>query len=95
MGTMAKLVVMAFLVEATWETLKMTWQDGKASIDRIGALFIGLALAFAINVDILSVAGLDSGLQYVGTVLTGILISRGSNFMHDLINKLGSGKEVK
>lgn len=93
MNTISQLVIMAFLVEATWETLKMTWQEGKANGDRIGALFIGLTLALAINIDILSAAGLESSFQYVGTILTGVLISRGSNFTHDLIAKLSGDKK--
>lgn len=93
MDAVAKLIIMAFLVEATWETLKMTWQEGKANGDRIGALFIGLALALAINVDILSAVGLESSFQYVGTILTGVLISRGGNYIHDLVTRLSGDKK--
>ena len=42
---LAQLLTLAFLVEALWETLKMTWQNGKLQMDRIGALALGIALS--------------------------------------------------
>ena len=88
MNAIVQLVVMAFLVEAIWETLKMTWQEGKVKGDRIGALFVGILLALSIKADILVAIGMKSSFKYVGVIVTGILISRGSNFMHDLVSKL-------
>ncbi|MEG0297863.1 MAG: hypothetical protein RR620_14170 [Clostridium sp.] len=88
------LVVIALVTEAVWETLKMTWQNGKFSIDRIGALVVGLIVACATNVDILELVGVPVVFPYVGVILTGILISRGSNFVHDLYEKISNPKEV-
>ena len=79
------LIVVALIGEAVWETLKMTWQKGKVSIDRIGALIIGLGLAFVTGIDMLKLLDISSRITPIGVILTGILISRGSNFMHDLI----------
>ncbi len=86
MNILTQIVVMAFLVEAIWETLKMTWQEGKLSKNRIGALVIGLIIAFAINVDLFVAIGLEPVFNYIGVIATGILISRGGNYIHDLFS---------
>lgn len=86
--TVLGVVVIAFIVEAVWETLKMIWQQGKVSIDRIGALVVGLLVAFASGIDLFVLVELPLQVPYVGLALTGILISRGANFIHDLLKKI-------
>lgn len=83
------IVVVALIAESVWETLKMTWQEGKISIDRIGALVVALLLAIGTRLDLLSLLDIKTSIPYLGVVLTGILISRGSNFIHDLLVKIG------
>ena len=85
---MIVLVVIALICEAVWETLKMVWQEGKVSVDRIGALAVGLIIAFVTGADLLNLAGIPVTIPYVGIALTGILISRGANFIHDLLKKI-------
>lgn len=92
MDKLTYILVLAFLGEAIWETLKMTWQEGKVSIDRIGALVISILLAYTANLDIFALMGIALSLPILGTILTGILISRGTNFVHDLITKLTKNK---
>lgn len=82
------LLVISAIAEAVWETLKMTWQEGKASIDRIGALVVGIVIALTTGLDILSFVNIPAKIPVVGIILTGILISRGSNFVHDLLASL-------
>ena len=84
------LVVLAFIGEAVWETLKLTWQNGKVSTDRIGALITGLLLAVGANVDLLSMLGITIVIPWLGVILTGLLISRGANFVHDLIGNVNT-----
>ncbi|MDU3526398.1 hypothetical protein [Clostridium sp.] len=83
------IVMIALIAESVWETLKMTWQEGKVSIDRIGALVVALVLSIGVKLDILSLLGISTTIPLLGVVLTGILISRGSNFIHDLLVKIG------
>jgi hypothetical protein len=82
------LVVLALLGESVWETLKMIWQQGKLSIDKIGALVIGVILALSTGLDLMALVGVPSKIPFLGTIFTGILISRGANFMHDLIGSI-------
>lgn len=92
MDKLTYILVLAFLGEAVWETLKMTWQEGKVSIDRIGALAISILLAYATNIDIFALMGIGLSIPLIGVILTGVLISRGTNFVHDLITKLTQDK---
>lgn len=84
------LIVISMIAEAVWETLKMIWEKGKLNFDRIGALAIGLILAIATGLDMFLLLGIDTIIPHIGTVLTGILISRGANFMHDLISAVNN-----
>lgn len=82
------LVTMALICEAVWESIKMVWQEGKLSIDRIGALVIGVLIAVGAGLDLPAIVKIPVAIPYVGMVLTGILISRGANFIHDLVKKI-------
>jgi len=88
MNEILKLIVLALIGEALWETLKMTWQQGKFSIDRIGALIVGLLLAIGTGLDLFALVQIPLNIPCLGMVLTGVLISRGANFVHDLLKKI-------
>ena len=87
------IITIALLVEAVWETLKMVWQEGKISVNTIGALIVGIAVSILAKIDIFAMQGITLSIPLIGWILTGILMSRGANFIHDLFNKLGD-KEV-
>lgn len=86
----AKLLILAMISEAVWETIKMTWQNGKFSIDRIGAMVTGLLLAVTTGIDIMELVGVPTVVPYLGNILTGLLISRGANFVHDILASAGN-----
>ena len=88
------IITIALLVEAIWETLKMVWQEGKININTIGALIVGIAVSILAKIDIFAMQGISLSIPLVGWILTGILMSRGANFIHDLFNKLGDKEEV-
>lgn len=88
MNEILRLIVLALIGEALWETLKMTWQQGKFSIDRLGALIVGLLLAVGTGLDLFSLVQIPLNIPYLGMALTGVLISRGANFVHDLLKKI-------
>lgn len=89
------IIMVALIAESVWETLKMTWQQGKISIDRIGALIVALVLCVGVRLDILALLGINATIPFLGVILTGVLISRGSNFIHDLLVKIGQIGEEK
>lgn len=87
------IIIVSILAESIWETLKMTWQNGKVSIDRIGALVISLVITLGTKMDLLALLGLETTIPYMGSFLTGIIVSRGSNFAHDLLTKVNNVKQ--
>lgn len=88
---MTRIIILALLAESSWETLKMTWQKDKyVTVDRVGALTVGVLIAFTSSFDILQMLDITSRIPYLGEILSGILISRGANFMHDFIKSLSN-----
>ena len=87
------IVTVALLVEAIWETLKLVWQEGKLNVNTIGALIVGIGVSILAKIDIFAMQGISLSIPLIAWILTGILMSRGANFFHDLFNKLGD-KEV-
>lgn len=83
-----QIIVLAFTVEAVWETLKMVWQDGKYSVDKIGVLILGLIVAIVYQLDILAMLNITPEFHIIGSIITGVLVSRGGNFVHDFVNRV-------
>lgn len=83
-----QLIAIALLAEAIWENLKMIWQEGKINIDRVGALIVGIIVSMATQIDVFTILNFGIAIPFVGSFLTGILISRGANVIHDLLTKI-------
>ena len=60
-----------------------TWQVAGAGL--------GVLICLLGNVDLLKEAGLYLRVEWLGEVLTGVLISRGASFVHDLWDRVKSG----
>lgn len=86
------VLVVALIAESVWETLKMIWQKGKLCLDRVGALVVSLVICIDIKLDMLTLLGINTTIPFIGIILTAILISRGSNFLHDLLERIGQVK---
>ena len=84
----AQLVIIAILIEAIWENIKMIWQNGKFSIDKLGSLILSIVVCILTKADIFPIVGISIAIPIIGSVLTGIIVSRGANFLHDLFNKI-------
>jgi len=84
------LLIIALLCEALWENCKMIWQKGKFSWDKIGALGFGVLVATGTGIDLFGLVDVPFIFPYVGEILTGILIARGANFVHDLLGKINT-----
>lgn len=82
-----KVIILALLAEAIWENLRMIWENGKFSINRLGALVISIIVALGTKIDLFKILDFEM-VQVLGSILTGILISRGANVVHDLLTKI-------
>lgn len=90
---LVQIVILALFVEAIWETLKMCWQEGESSVNRIGCLVLSALFALLCGANLFAAVGLDLAAGWLGCLCTGILISRGSNFIHDLLGRVNAKKE--
>lgn len=89
----AIIIAVAILIEGLVEygkTIANMFYEGdkKTGVTQIVTIIIGIALAFAFNANMFVPLGLTVN-NYVGMVLTGIVMSRGSNYVSDLIGKIG------
>ena len=91
---MKEITILAILVESLVQIIKSLFDNGKLNRTVLVSIAVGLLLAFTINLDIFEILGLEARIAFVGVIATGLLISRGANFVHDLIDKLQTiGKE--
>lgn len=88
MESVLQILVVALLAETIWENLKMIWQNGKFSIDKMGALIISIIVTVCTQIDMFAILNFNIPIPFIGSILTGILISRGANVVHDLLNKI-------
>ena len=63
---------------------RLNW---RVLILRYLSVFIGVSLCIIYQVDLLTFFGLASPWPWVGYLVTGILIGRGSNFVHDFASR--------
>lgn len=82
------LLMMAIIVEGLITYIKTFVVDGKFQWQIIVGLVVGILVAIAYQIDIMALFGLMSIIPYLGCILTGIMLSRGSNYIFDLIGHL-------
>ena len=86
----AQLIIVAILIEAIWENLKMIWKDKRIDINVLGVLIISILVCVLTSIDIFPIVGISLIIPYVGSVLTGIIVARGANFVNDLFTRLNN-----
>ena len=84
----AQLIIVAILVEAIWENIKIIYDKDKFNISRIGSLVLGIIFCVVFKIDTFPIIGLTAAIPFVGSVFTGIIVSRGANVVNDLVGKL-------
>ena len=84
----SKMIMTAILVEGVITYFNEFFVSGNAPWQMVFSLILGIVIAMAYKLDLPKYIGLQSNISYVGSVLTGILISRGSNYLFDLLNKI-------
>lgn len=86
---------MAVLIEAIVTYVKTFAIDKKIKWQMIAAAVLSVGVCLAYSLDIPALVGIEGSVPYVGNVITGILISRGSNYIYDLLGLLkGKKSEV-
>ena len=76
----------AILSEAVWDNLKTIYPKEIAPwIDRLAVMALAVFMCAMTGADLLQEFGIHVA---GGTIMTGILCSRGANILHDLVKKL-------
>ena len=78
------LQVRPVLIADPRESGDTTWQD---LVLRYVAAAVGIALCVLYKADLLEMVSVTSPWPYVGNVITGIIIGRGANFVHDFASR--------
>lgn len=91
------VVVLAVLVEALIEyakTIGKMFTDGdiKTAITQFIAIVVAVLLCFATGADLFAAVDIAFTWPWIGVVLTGILGSRGANYVSDFVKKLQNVK---
>lgn len=84
----SKMVIITVLVEGIITYFNEFFVSGNAPWQMIFSLVLGIVVAIAYKFDLPRYLNMESNIPYVGCILTGILISRGSNYIYDLITKI-------
>jgi len=96
---LAIVAVAGLLIESCVETIE--WVITREFLrQRLIALGVAELIAFVFGLNILPALGivppegsaLVGAAPYIGAALTGLLLSRGSNYVHDLFGRLGAAK---
>lgn len=93
MNTILLAIVMAVTVEALIEYVKqiakaLSSGEVKAAATQVVSILLGVLLCLTVGADVYGALGVAFAVPWVGTVLTGIFASRGSNYISDLAKRL-------
>ena len=84
--SLTALVFFAILIEGMVEYVKLGIQKNMCA-EIIGAVVAGLIVAFGFHLDLFAAVGITTDVPFISTVLTGIIVARGSNYVWDLIGR--------
>ncbi len=87
------ILVMAIVVEALIEyakTIGKAFINGgwKTAVTQLAAIALGVLLCFMVGGDLFAVVGIVFVWPWLGNILTGIIISRGANYVSDFIKRI-------
>lgn len=82
------LLFVTVIIEALITYGKTIVREKKLQWQVLLSMALGVVCAFGFGIDLFAVAGIEAKIPYLGIVLTGILLSRGSNYIFDLISTI-------
>lgn len=86
------LVFVSIVIEGIITYAKTVVVEKQVQWQVVGSMLLGVGCALAFDVDLFAIAGITAAVPYVGQVLTGVLLSRGSNYVYDLLKQLTNAK---
>lgn len=86
---LAELLILAAVTESVSELVKDFAKNG-LTIGRITAVVFGQVIAWGTSLNLLEGIGITGAdwLVYIGIALTGLVIGRGGNYVHDFMDRV-------
>ena len=84
----ASIMPLAIIIEATITYINQFFVSGKFCLEMFLSIVLVILISVAYEIDIPEYLNLHSRIPYLSNILTGILISRGSNYTYDLMTKI-------
>ena len=83
----ASIMPLAIIIEATITYINQFFVNSEFCWEMFLSITLGILISIAYEIDIPKYLNLHSRIPYLSNILTGILISRGSNYIYDLITE--------
>ena len=84
----SKMLMVCVVLEGIITYINNFFVIGAPHYQMILSLVFGIFIAVVYKMDLLKIVNIESEIPYIGCVLTGILFSRGSNYIHDILKTL-------
>lgn len=88
----SKMIMVAILIEGIVTYFNEFFVSGNMPWQMICSLALGIITSVSYKLDLPKHLGLKSTTPYIGSILTGILISRGSNYLFDILKVITNEK---
>lgn len=86
------ILIMSVVIEAIITYIKTWAVDKEIKWQMIVSVLLSIGICLAYGLDIPAAVGIESNVKFVGNIVTGILVSRGSNYIFDLLKLITSKK---
>lgn len=80
-------IFMAMLVEGITTYIKSMAVDNCFTIGMWLSIIISIVISICYDIDIPEQFGISSKTAYIGNIISGLLIARGSNYLYDFITR--------
>lgn len=85
------IIILSIITESLITYFNSFFGDSKFHFSMLLSVILGVIIAISYNLDLIENLELKSNIPYIGNILTGILISRGSNCIFDILKGLNKG----
>ncbi len=82
----SKMLMVCIVLEGIITYINSFFVVGEPHYQMVLSLIFGIFISVAYKIDLLKLADIESEMPYIGSILTGILISRGSNYVYNILN---------
>lgn len=86
------ILIFSVVLESIITYFKSFFLNSEFHFTFVLSIIFGVIIAICYDLDILAKTGIKSKISILGNILTGILLSRGSNFIYELVNNLNLQK---